>query len=110
MKYDHNYASHQVAAPVITHAEMATEDCAGDLTTTHTLMSSLLGDIEGMQQIARQSKERPGSIDPQAVNARLDALWALAETIDARLKNSIILLNAIINKNNEADIADRRAA
>lgn len=51
-----------------------------------------------MQDIARRQKERPGSVDPEAVNSRLATLWALALSIDERMKNDIILLEAVIDQ------------
>jgi hypothetical protein len=110
MKYEHKYASHQVPAPVITEASMAIEDAAGELTVTHALVSDMCGKIEGLADLRRQLTERPGSMDPKAWMSRIDALDALASAIDARLKDSIILLYAIIDKNNEDDAAARKAA
>jgi hypothetical protein len=94
----HDYGNYSIAAPVIKDHLGAIEDAAGSMRVSETLVSSLLGDIDGMQGIARRQKERPGSVSAEAVNDRLDALWALTHSISERLKNDIILLEAVIDQ------------
>ncbi|MGV2495060.1 hypothetical protein [Pelagerythrobacter aerophilus] len=91
----HDYNSYAIPAPVIKDVSGCISDAIGDLTTTHTLVASLVGDVEQTQDLARQQQERPNTVSPIALEQRLGALWCLAEAIDARLKDSIILLRAV---------------
>lgn len=106
---EHKYGSYSIAAPTIKDPMGAVEDVSGGLRTTKTLTGSLLGDVEGMIDLAREAKERPGSISPDAVEGRLDAAWALAQAVDERLMDSIILLDAIVDHHNEHQGAAYRA-
>lgn len=90
----------QQPSPIINDVVGTIEDVAGDMTTSKTLLGSLIGEIENMQGIARQMKERPDSVSPDAVVSRLDDLWALGEAIDQRLRNNLTVLYAIVEKRN----------
>jgi hypothetical protein len=87
-------------SPVINDVVGTIEDVAGDMTTSKTLLGSLIGEIENMQGLARQMKQQPDSVSPDAVAGRLDDLWALGEAIDQRLRQNLVLLYAIVNKRN----------
>lgn len=96
----HDYVHFSIPAPIIKDAGGSVEDEAGSLRVTYQLQTALLGDIEGLQEIARRLRDQPGTIDPQAHEGRIEALWALAQTIDERLKADIILLDAVSDKLN----------
>jgi hypothetical protein len=110
IKYEHEYASYRIPAPVLKDPASALEDAAGDLTTSHTLVRTIMGKMEGLQELERALRDRPGSISPEAWKGRADEVWALAEVLDARLKDAIILIYAIVDANNEEDTAARQAA
>jgi hypothetical protein len=87
----------------INSAAGTVEDVAGSLSTTQTLVGTLIGRIEGAQEIARRQRETPASISAEALDYRLDELWALAAAIDERLRNDNAVLNAITDQGAMAD-------
>lgn len=97
----HDYATHCIPKPIIKEGETITEDVAGNLTTTRTLVGTLIGQIEGLQDIARRMKERPDSISPDAWKGRIEEMWALGETVSSRLNDDIALLYAQVEADNE---------
>lgn len=99
----HIYASYEIPAPVIKEPATVVEDVAGNLTSTHTLICSLIGDIENLQDIGRRMTENPASICADAWKARLEGIWALGNAIDGRLKDDIILLYALVDHSNAQD-------
>ena len=84
----HRYPSHTIPAPIITEPGTAVEDTAGALSTTMTLASVMTDRVEALQHALASAAPMPD----------LAALWALADTLEQRLKDSIILLNAVADQ------------
>ena len=91
----HDYSSYRIPAPIIKEPSTVVEDAAGDLLSTHQLVDTLIGDIEGIRDFGRGMVDRPERMQAEALIARANRLWALAEAISTRLKDSVILLYAL---------------
>jgi hypothetical protein len=95
MNMEHKYGNYSVPAPTIEDHFGAVEDAMGGLRVSHSLVASLVESVDHLQAMARMQKI--GTIDPNAVGSRLEALWALAISIEERMKD-IILLEAVVDQ------------
>lgn len=98
----HDYDSYSISAPTIKNPSTLIEDVTGDLTTTRRLIDTLVDDIEGVRDFGQAMIDRPGQLQGEALTSRADSLWALGEAISARMKDSIILLHALIDQRSAA--------
>lgn len=92
---DHNYPSYSIPAPLIKDGAHALGDAIGDLTTTHTLIELMQAQVERLQDISRQSDIPASGLLPIYIQPGLASLWSFIEAIELRVRDSIILLQAI---------------
>lgn len=89
----HEYTSYAIPAPTIKDRNGALEDARGGLGTTHDLLDILICKIESLQDLVSKSN---GGLN-EAIALYLGQTWSQAQAISDRIKNDIILIDAIVD-------------